>query len=218
MRAGQNKVSASLEDYLEAIHHIATSNGAARAKDIAVALKVKNASVTQALRSLSEKKLVNYAPYEVITLTPQGKLIAKDVIQRHEVLEQFLSQVLGLPHDEADANACLMEHSINRPVLERLIHFVEYFQTCPMSNIHWDEKEGFFCGADIHSSSADSNSGSSTGNSNSDIGTNSSVNSSNTSSNIPNSPNNSSVSQHETCGRDICSHKTIQFNERDTSA
>jgi len=147
MKAGQTIVSASLEDYLEAIHHIVASNGAARAKDIATAMKVKNASVTQALRSLAEKKLVNYAPYEVITLTPQGQLIANDVIQRHEVLEKFLSQVLGLPHEVADENACLMEHSISRPILNRLIQFVEYFKTCPMSDIHWDEEEGFFCGA-----------------------------------------------------------------------
>ena len=148
MKAGQTIVSASLEDYLEAIHHIVASNGAARAKDIAEAMQVKNASVTQALRALAGKKLVNYAPYEVITLTEQGQLIANDVIQRHVVLEKFLNQVLGLPHEEADKNACLMEHSISQPILERLIQFVEYFQTCPMSDIHWDDEEGFFCGAD----------------------------------------------------------------------
>ncbi len=193
MKAGQNIVSASLEDYLEAIHHIAASNGAARAKDIAGALKVKNASVTQALRSLSEKKLVNYAPYEVITLTDQGQLIANDVIQRHEVLEQFLSQVLGLPHDEADENACLMEHSISRPILERLIQFVEYFQTCPMSDIHWDEDEGYFCGADA------ANSGNNSGNSSAEI-------SADLSSKNPNN------TIKETCGRDICSHKANQFS------
>ncbi|MCP4291185.1 MAG: metal-dependent transcriptional regulator [bacterium] len=146
MKAGQSVVSASLEDYLEAIHHIAVSNGAARAKDIAMALNVKNASVTQALRSLAEKNLVNYAPYEVITLTPQGQSIADDVIQRHEVLEQFLSQVLGFPADEADENACIMEHSINRPILDRLAQFMEYFQTCPLGDIHWDQDQGYFCG------------------------------------------------------------------------
>jgi len=145
MKAGQTVVSASLEDYLEAIFHIEASNGAARAKDIAVAMKVKNASVTQALRSLAEKKLVNYAPYEVITLTKPGSQIARDVIRRHETLEKFLNQVLGLPSDEADENACRMEHSVSRPVLDRLIKFVEYFQDCPMSKTHWDDEEGYFC-------------------------------------------------------------------------
>ena len=181
MKAGQTIVSASLEDYLEAIHHIVASNGAARAKDIALAMKVKNASVTQALRSLAEKKLVNYAPYEVITLTAQGQLIANDVIQRHEVLEKFLNQVLGVPHVEADENACLMEHSISRPILDRLIQFVEYFKTCPMSNIHWDEEEGYFCGAEILSGGNDADA--TLANKGSD-----------------------------TCGRDICNHKTNQFH------
>ncbi len=154
MKAGQSIVSASLEDYLESIYHIEASKGAARAKDIAVAMKVKNASVTQALRSLSEKKLVNYAPYEVITLTDQGRQIALDVVRRHEILEKFLSQVLGFPFEEADRNACLMEHSINRPILDRLIKFVEYFQACPLSKIHWDDNEGYFCGGD-HSDSGE---------------------------------------------------------------
>jgi len=155
MRAGQTVVSASLEDYLESIYHIETSNGAARAKDIAMAMDVKNASVTQALRSLAEKNLVNYAPYEVITLTKLGKQIALDVVRRHEILEKFLSQVLGLPHNQADENACRMEHSVSRPVLDRLIKFVEYFKECPMSKIHWDDEEGYFCGGDGTSTATD---------------------------------------------------------------
>ncbi len=146
MKAGQNIVSASLEDYLEAIFHIEASKGAARAKDIALAMDVKNASVTQALRSLSEKDLVNYAPYEVITLTQSGHQIALDVVHRHEILEKFLSQVLGLEKLEADEGACRMEHSVSRPILNRLIKFMEHFQTCPLSDIRWDDDEGFFCG------------------------------------------------------------------------
>ncbi len=39
-----------------------------------------------------------------------------------------------------------MEHSVSRPIINRLIKFVEYFQACPMSQIHWDEDEGYFCG------------------------------------------------------------------------
>jgi len=146
MKAGQTVVSASLEDYLEAIYHIVGAKGAARAKDIALAMDVKNASVTQALRSLAEKKLVNYAPYEVITLTGAGEVIARDVVNRHQTLERFLIDVLGLPDDEADEGACRLEHAISKPILERLLKFMEYFQTCPMSDIRWDNEAGFFCG------------------------------------------------------------------------
>lgn len=145
MKEGQYNVSASLEDYLESIYHIVAANGAARAKDIALAMDVKNASVTQALRSLAKKKLVNYAPYEVITLTPEGETIAKDVVYRHQTLEKFLREVLSLPAGEADESACRMEHAVGPEVLNRLVKFMDYFRTCPLSDIHWDEDEGFFC-------------------------------------------------------------------------
>jgi DtxR family Mn-dependent transcriptional regulator len=145
MLANQAKVSASLEDYLEAIYHTATAKGAARAKDIVQAMGVNNSSVTQALRLLSEKKLVNYAPYEVITLTSAGEKIALDVVRRHETLREFFTKVLGLPADEADAEACRMEHATSRAVLERLVKFVEYFETCPQNDVRWDEETGFYC-------------------------------------------------------------------------
>jgi DtxR family Mn-dependent transcriptional regulator len=146
MLANQNTVSASLEDYLEAIYHTARAKGAARAKDIVQAMGVNNSSVTQALRLLAEKKLVNYAPYEVITLTSAGERIALDVVRRHETLREFFTKVLGLPAAEADAEACRMEHATSRTILDRLVKFVEYFEKCPLNDVRWDDEAGFFCG------------------------------------------------------------------------
>ena len=68
-----DKLSASLEDYLEAIYWATVEHGAARAKEIALRLGVRAASVTGALRTLAEKKFINYAPYELITLTEAGQ-------------------------------------------------------------------------------------------------------------------------------------------------
>ena len=78
--ASAEAVSASLENYLEAIFHISEDKQAARAKDIAQRLKLKGSSVTGALRLLSERGLINYAPYDIITLTPKGKKVARDVV------------------------------------------------------------------------------------------------------------------------------------------
>jgi DtxR family Mn-dependent transcriptional regulator len=139
-------ISASLEDYLEAIYHTVEEKGAARAKDIVQRLGVHNSSVTQALRSLSEKKLVNYAPYDVVTLTDGGQRIALDVVKRHETLAEFLGKVLGLPSGEAEDGACLMEHASSGKILDRLVKFVEYFENCPLNDVMWDEEMGFFCG------------------------------------------------------------------------
>jgi DtxR family Mn-dependent transcriptional regulator len=140
------KVSASLEDYLEAIYHTVAAKGAARAKDIVQRLGVHNSSVTQALRSLSDKELINYAPYDVITLTDRGERIALDVVKRHTTLSAFLRKVLGLSDHEADEGACLMEHAVNPLIMERLVKFVEYFENCPSNDVRWDDEIGFFCG------------------------------------------------------------------------
>ena len=70
-------LSASLEDYLEAIFHLSAQSKVARSKDIAELLEVSRSSVTGALKTLSEKGLVNYKPYGFITLTDIGRAEAQ---------------------------------------------------------------------------------------------------------------------------------------------
>jgi DtxR family Mn-dependent transcriptional regulator len=138
-------LTASLEDYIEAIFHIVTEKQAARPKDIAKRLKVTNSSVTGALRSLADKKLINYAPYDVITLTPSGKTAAKDVVRRHEVLSDFFVKVLAVEEADADKAACLMEHSIPKVILERFIQFAEFIEVCPRGGAKWIAGFGYHC-------------------------------------------------------------------------
>ena len=87
-------LSASLEDYLEAIFRIVQEKQAARAKDIGKHLEVSRSSVTGALHALADRELINYAPYDVITLTDKGQALAEDVVRRHEVLRDFFVKVL----------------------------------------------------------------------------------------------------------------------------
>ena len=124
-------LSATLEDYLEAMARLIDERGLARVRDIAAALSVHKSSVTTALRSLSEKGLIDYAPYEVATLTPQGAQVARRIRDRHEVIRGFLVHVLSVEERTADANACRMEHDLDREVLERLRHFAEFVRRCP---------------------------------------------------------------------------------------
>ena len=140
------KVSASLEDYIEAIFHIVTEKRASRAKDIADRLQVKAASVTGALRLLSEKGLINYAPYDVITLTPEGRRVAKEVIRRHEVLKDLFVRVLLVAEDEAEKSACNMEHALPDTILTRLIKLLEFVELfCPLGGEKWARDFGHFC-------------------------------------------------------------------------
>ncbi len=114
----------SQEDYLEAIYHLEIEHDAARSKDIAERLNVRRASVTGALRNLALLRLVNYRPYSVVTLTPLGRQIAQDIIQRHEALREFFISILDVEPTLADDCACKMEHSLPPEILDRLVRFI----------------------------------------------------------------------------------------------
>lgn len=119
-------LSASLEDYLEAIYHLSQGPDGARSKDIAQKLAVSRASVTGALRMLADRGLVNYKPYGQITLTDNGQQLAARVARRHEVLNRFFAEVLGADADSARQAACQAEHALGPEITPRLTAFVDY--------------------------------------------------------------------------------------------
>jgi len=142
------ELSASQEDYLEAIFFLSREGGSARPKDIAERMKVRAASVTGALKALAEKGMVNYAPYAAVTLTDKGREIAGRIAVKHEALLHFFTQVLGVDSAEAEEFACTMEHTIPDHILQRLVGFAEYTEKCPNFNASWQESvEAYFCKA-----------------------------------------------------------------------
>jgi len=132
-------LSSNLEDYLEAISILQAENRVARAKDIAERLGVSRASVSGALKTLAERGLIHYEPYSFITLTAQGEIVARQVLERHRTLKDFFENFLRLDSELAEANACRMEHAIDSQVLERLIQFLEFVRHCPRGGADWLE-------------------------------------------------------------------------------
>ncbi len=130
MNAGR-ELSASLEDYLEAIFCIIAAKGVAHAKDIAKRLKVTASSVTGGLQALAKKNYIRYTPYEAVTLTSEGEKLAKDVVRRHQILKDFFTNVLGIDEKLANEGACKVEHSIPPPIVEKLVSFMEFVEICP---------------------------------------------------------------------------------------
>lgn len=124
-------LSASLEDYLETIYCIVQQRQVARPKDIVRATGVNNSSVTGALRLLAQQGLIHYAPYELVTLTAAGQRAARDIRSRHQALRTFFADILGVAEADAEAGACRMEHTIPRPVLDRLLRFIEFLRATP---------------------------------------------------------------------------------------
>jgi len=121
-------LSPTLEDYLEAIYRIEREQRVARPRDISRAQNVAGSTVTAALQSLAEKGLINYEPYELITLTDEGRERAEELAIRHRIIRDFLENVLGLEAERADATACGMEHVIDREALERFVCFLAFMR------------------------------------------------------------------------------------------
>jgi DtxR family Mn-dependent transcriptional regulator len=138
-------LSASMEDYLEAIFLLIEEKTVARSKDISRRLKVNRSSVTGALRALAQRGLVNYEPYGFATLTHEGTEAAKRVVRRHEALRDFFINVLAIGGAEADEAACRMEHGISRHIVDRLVSFAEFVETCPRAGSKWVRGFGYQC-------------------------------------------------------------------------
>ncbi len=130
-------LSSAMEDYLEVIYHLEQEHRIARVRDIAERLNVRMSSVTSALRTLSSRGLLKYDPHQFISLTEEGIRQAQDIVRKHRVLKRFLVKVLKIDDPAAEDNACRMEHHLDPEVIDRLVSFLEFMETCPVDQTRW---------------------------------------------------------------------------------
>lgn len=121
------KVSMSHEDYLEAIVMLGgTSTLPVRSVDIAAKLGVSKASVSKAVASLKASGMLNQPFYGDITLTEEGYEYGQAVLERHTMLTNFLVEAIGLDQEDAEEEACQMEHAISDESFEK---WLAYFKS-----------------------------------------------------------------------------------------
>lgn len=125
-----DRLSESIEDYLEIIYRLEKKKGFARTSDISSFFGHKPSSITGMIQKLDEQALVNYEKYGGVTLTGKGKKIAKKVSERHETLTSFL-KILGVDEGIAEEDACRIEHSVHTKTMEKLRKFVNFVQNAP---------------------------------------------------------------------------------------
>jgi Mn-dependent DtxR family transcriptional regulator len=111
--------SAAVEDYLERILELINSKGYARVVDIAAALKISQASVTNMVQRLDAEGLLKYEKYRGLILTTVGKSLARKIAQRHKLLTDFLG-LLGLDDRVIYHDVEGMEHHISTPTLRAI--------------------------------------------------------------------------------------------------
>ena len=129
----------TMEDYLEAIFNLGKNKRIVRVRDIAKKLGVKMPTVTNMLKTLSEKGLIEYEKYEFLELTGKGSDVGNDIDQRHQILRRFLTDKLKIDFDQADEDACKMEHAVSPTTLERFVDFMRFIEDCPRGGASWLE-------------------------------------------------------------------------------
>ena len=121
------KNSFTEENYLKAIYKLQERLASeVSTNEIAEAVNTRAASVTDMLRKLAEKKLINYKKYQGVTLTEKGRKVAVDIIRKHRLWEVFLVEHLGFGWDEVHDVAEQMEHISSPLLVERLDRFLNH--------------------------------------------------------------------------------------------
>ena len=122
------KISLKQQIYLETIYDLSMSEGHAHVKSIAERLSVRMPSVTEVMRKLADKKLINYDVRKNISLTVEGKKLAKELDKRHSVLADFFAKILGCPASKAQTIACKVEHFVDADFCDRLAGFASFLR------------------------------------------------------------------------------------------
>ncbi|MFD0862978.1 metal-dependent transcriptional regulator [Sungkyunkwania multivorans] len=132
----------SEENYLKAIFHLSKDfDSGVSTNAIAEKIEAKASSVTDMLKKLSEKKLVDYQKYQGVSLTGKGRKIATNIIRKHRLWEVFLVEKLGFTWDEVHDVAEQLEHIKS----EKLVDELDNFLGNPTIDPHGDpipDKEG----------------------------------------------------------------------------
>lgn len=122
--------STAVEDYLERILELINSKGYARVVDIASALKISQASVTNMVQRLGAEGLLKYEKYRGLVLTKAGEKLARNIAHRHKLLTEFL-KLLGLDDRVIYHDVEGMEHHISPPTLRAIEALVGQLQRRP---------------------------------------------------------------------------------------
>lgn len=132
------------ENYLKAIYHLTSAdNTPVSTNHIAELINTKAASVTDMLKKLADKALINYIKYQGVTLTDKGRGTAVNIVRKHRIWEVFLVDKLGFKWDEVHELAEELEHINSNQLIDRLDDYLGNPKVDPHGDLIPD-KEGRF--------------------------------------------------------------------------
>jgi Mn-dependent DtxR family transcriptional regulator len=120
----------SMEDYIEQIYLLIENKGYARVSDIAEALSVHPSSVTKMVQKLDKDDYLVYEKYRGLVLTPKGKKVGKRLVDRHDLLEQFLNMI-GVAEENIYQDVEGIEHHLSWNSIDRIGDLLQFFEENP---------------------------------------------------------------------------------------
>jgi DtxR family Mn-dependent transcriptional regulator len=127
----KKKISSNIEEYLKTIYILSENERLVKTTEIAKNLDIAPGSVTQMLKKLENLGFVDYSQYKGVKLTDNGLKLAKKIIRKHRLLEQFLYGILKLKKDSIHQQACEMEHSLSDDAERALCQVLKHPDKCP---------------------------------------------------------------------------------------
>lgn len=127
----QNKklLTSSMEDYLEMIYRNSLKEGYMRINTISELLNVAAPSATKMIQKLTKLGLIDYKRYGIIFLTENGREIGKFLLERHNIIENFLRN-LGV-EDDILTQTELIEHNLSETTLLKVSLFNKFLAQNP---------------------------------------------------------------------------------------
>jgi DtxR family Mn-dependent transcriptional regulator len=124
------------ENYIKAIYKLSHQlQGNITTNAIAEVMETKAASVTDMIRKLSDKKVLNYEKYRGVELTDTGKKIAVTIVRKHRLWEVFLHEKLKFGWDEVHEIAEQLEHIHSELLIDKLDEFLGFPKVDPHGDV-----------------------------------------------------------------------------------
>jgi DtxR family Mn-dependent transcriptional regulator len=133
-QAAAAEISATIQEYLEAIYSMQDEGKTVIGVRLAERMRVAPSTVTATLQRMAAAGLIVLSPHKEVLFTRHGLDVARIIIRRHRLIERFLTDIMGLEWHEAHGEACRIEHSFSPRMEQQVIHLLADPTRCPHGN------------------------------------------------------------------------------------
>ena len=120
-----------MKDYLVGISKIEEQKPVARIGEIATILGVKGSSAHVMVKTLAKSNMVRYEKYGYVTLTEEGREIAEELINKNNIIRNFLIRYLGIDEKTAIDDANKIKNTLSKETFAKLKKFIYFLENRP---------------------------------------------------------------------------------------